>query len=71
MTTREIAQTIADYALDHYTEGYDVIVECWTLEMIEEKVIEEGGTLDSAREYFASLADIWLDRILDARNSAF
>jgi hypothetical protein len=68
-----LAPAIYKHAEDHYTDGgWDVIVECWDLDMIE-KVIEERGarTFADALEIFQSLADIWADQQADAINSAF
>lgn len=64
------ADELFSHAGEHYTEGgWDVIVECWTVDLVLEAV--EGMTWDEAWELFKNLASVWADRQADARNSAF
>lgn len=72
MTQNNHADTIEKmkkWCLDNYTQGADTMVECWDdstyLEMIEDE-----GT-DEAWRTLKSLAEIYLDRQNDARNSVF
>ncbi len=73
MSLMEIAQDIYDYAKRAYNEGgWDVIVECWTVPMIAERLEDWNiSTRDDAFEAFEDLASIWADRQADAINSAF
>lgn len=71
--TRGIAKAIYAYAEDHYNDGgWDVIVECYTIDMLEEVVIREGWKRpQEAIKFFEGIADIYNDRQQDAINSAF
>jgi hypothetical protein len=68
-----LAPAIYKYAEDHYTDGgWDVIVECWTLDMIEDYIIEGGArTFVEAVALFKNIVDVWADQQADAINSAF
>lgn len=72
-TTTEIAEFIYAHAEKHYNKGgWDVIVECWTVQMIEDAMIEAGNTTPAyALAQFCDLASIWADQQADAINSAF
>lgn len=66
----QTAAEIYQHAVDHYNDGgWDVIVECWTVEEIQEKITEMG--LVKAWLLIKDLVDIWADRQADAINSAF
>lgn len=68
-----IPEGVMRHAKAHYEDGgWDVVVECWTLEEIQ-RVIDEDrcATLEDALRSFAALVDVWADRQADARNSAF
>jgi len=71
--TRGIAKAVYAYAEDHYYDGgWDVIVECYTLEMLEEVIVKEGWTRpQEAIEFYKGIASIYDDRQQDAINSAF
>lgn len=68
-----VAAAIYKWAEDHYTEGgWDVIVECWTLPMIDEYIVEAGATnFKDGLKAISGLASIWADQQADAINSAF
>lgn len=68
-----LAKALYAHALDHYNDGgWDVIVECWSLDDIADRLATEGATnLAEAIEAFDSLVDVWADREWDAINSAF
>lgn len=71
MNKEEIAKYIYDYAVEHYNDGgWDVIVECWTLNQIMEH-IEDGESKEDALKSFESVAAVWADREADAVNSAW
>lgn len=61
------------HALAHYADGgWDVIVEAWDDEQIEEVLTEDHATTnDEAIASFANVVSVWKDRQDDARNSAF
>lgn len=73
MSDTFLAPAVYEYARQHYTEGgWDVIVECWDNDMIEERIIEGGArTLEEALDLFRPLVDVWADQQADAINSAF
>lgn len=73
MSDTFLAPAIYKYAEDHYTDGgWDVIVECWTLDMIEEYLIKRGvRTFAEAIAAMKDLVDVWADQQADAINSAF
>lgn len=73
MSDTFLAPAIYKYAEDHYTDGgWDVVVECWTLDMIEEYLIKRGArTFAEAIEAMKDLVDVWADQQADAINSAF
>lgn len=69
--TQELIDAVQEHAHDHYNEGgWDVVVECYSDEMIEE-VIAGATTPAEAIAKFAPLVDVWADRQADAINSAF
>ncbi len=59
-----LAEQLMDYAEKNYTtEGWDFLVECWTVEEIEEELISENiHTLEGAKKYFSKLVSIWDER---------
>ena len=71
MNKEEIAKYIYDYAQEHYNDGgWDVIVECWTIDDIMEQ-IEDGESKEDVLNNFKSTAAVWADREADAINSAW
>jgi predicted RNase H-like HicB family nuclease len=71
MNKEEIAKYIYDYAVEHYNDGgWDVIVECWTINDIMER-IEDGQSKEDALKSFESVVDVWAERQSDAVNSAW
>jgi hypothetical protein len=71
MNKEEIAKYIYDYAVEHYNDGgWDVIVECWTLNQIMEH-IEDGESKEDALKHFESVVAVWADQEADAVNSAW
>ncbi len=71
MNKEEIAKYIYNYAQEHYNDGgWDVIVECWTIEDIMER-IEDGESKEDALKSFESVVDVWADQQADAVNSAW
>jgi hypothetical protein len=74
MSDTFLAPAIYKYAEDHYTDGgWDVIVECWTLDMIEDYIIEAGVCTfaDAVKLFGDGVVAIWADQQADAINSAF
>jgi hypothetical protein len=68
MNKEEIAKYIYNYAQEHYDDGgWDVIVECWTLDAIANS-LEDDETKEEALESFKSIADIHAERQADAIN---
>lgn len=71
MNKEEIAKYIYNYAQEHYEDGgWDVIVECWTINDIMER-IEDGESKEDALKSFESVVGVWADQQADAVNSAW
>lgn len=75
-TMAELAQAVIDHATKHYEEGgWDVVVECMTVEDIvggwEASDNPAPTTVEEAVATFAAPVSVWADRQADARNSAF
>lgn len=67
----DMVAEVKAYALEHYNEGgWDVIVECWTDEMIASELVRTR-TLHGAVRKIAQLTGVYAERQADARNSAF
>lgn len=74
MSDTFLAPAIYKWAEDHYTDGgWDVIVECWTLDQIEAYIVEAGVTTfaDAVKLFGEGVVAIWADQQADAINSAF
>jgi hypothetical protein len=68
MSKQDIAKYIYSYAQEHYDEGgWDVIVECWTLNDIANS-LEDDETKEEALESFKSVANVHAERQADAMN---
>jgi len=70
---QELARGVYAHAGGHYNDGgWDVVVECWTLDEIAEVLIRDKATTsDAALAAFKPLVDVWAERQADARNSVF
>jgi hypothetical protein len=72
MTNELFATAVMATAKEKYNDGgWDVIVECWTAEEINNVLANCDDDVDKAWEIILSLVDIWADRQADAINSAF
>lgn len=77
MTYTELAEAVMKHAEAHYEDGgWDVLVECWTIDEIaarlEERLDADQLTPEAAIDSFRTLeVSVWADREADARNSAF
>ena len=66
------ADQVMEYAKAHYNEGgWDVIVECWDNDELNELLADCQGVEHEAWSVLESLVDVWSERQADARNSAF
>jgi hypothetical protein len=66
------ADQVMAHAKAHYTDGgWDVIVECWDNDELNELLADCHGIEHEAWRVLESLVDVWSDRQADARNSAF
>jgi hypothetical protein len=66
------AQRIMERAIKYYNDGgWDVIVECWTLEDIDAILAKNDGDEVKATADIEAIVDIMAEREADARNSAF
>ena len=71
MASKALIEEVKAEALRRYTHGgWDVIVECYTDEMIA-KVIGKATTLKGAVRKMHSVVDVYAEQQADARNSAF
>jgi hypothetical protein len=68
-----LVEHVKAHALAHYEDGgWDVVVECYTDEDIEEVLDDNSArTPSDAIKAFAPMVDVWDDRQQDAINSAF
>jgi len=61
------AEQVMAHAVEHYNDGgWDVIVECWTIEDLANARTEDGSWVG-----IEGAVDVWADRQADAINSAF
>lgn len=70
---QDLSGRLYAHAESHYEDGgWDVIVECFSLDEIAAQLKEDGAvTLEQAIKSFSVQIDVWADRQADARNSAF
>lgn len=70
---QDLSGRLYAHAESHYEDGgWDVIVECFSLDDIAACLKEDGCvTLDDAIRSFSTSVSVWADRQADARNSAF
>lgn len=67
-----IAEAVMAYAVEHYEEGFDWIVECKTINEIVADMDERGYTTKAQiMADYGVVTDVRNDRWADARNSAF
>jgi hypothetical protein len=73
MTTKEeIAKEIMLFAEEHYNEGWDFIVECYSIADIVNEMTERNFTTKKQMlDAFGITRDWREDQIADAKNSAF
>lgn len=82
MSLPELAQAVIDHAAAHYEDGgWDVVVECKTVEEIvadweaaaatDFYPVEVPTTVAEAIASFEAPVAVWADRQADARNSGF
>ncbi len=73
--TIELAKGVMAHAEAHYEDGgWDVMVECMTIEDIADEIDKHGPRVRSVSGAIRSvhfMVDVWADRQADARNSAF
>lgn len=68
-----LVEHVKAHAQAHYEDGgWDVVVECYDDEMIEEVLDDNNArTPADAIKAFTPMVDVWDDRQQDAINSAF
>lgn len=72
MNKRAVAEAVMAYAVKHYEDGYDWIVECKTVDDIVADMDERGYTTErQIMADYGAVTDVREDRIADAKNSAF
>lgn len=70
----ETIDQMKQWCLEHYDQGADTMVECWSTSDYEDLFVSHDGTLattEQAWERLKSVAAVYADRQADARNSAF
>jgi hypothetical protein len=68
--TVALVAIVKQHAVDHYEEGWDVVVECYGDADLA-RTIGRARTVKGALAKFEAMVDVWNDRCADARNSAF
>lgn len=64
-----LVEAMKHWAIENYSKGADTMVECWA-DYDYLNVIRQSPEKD-AWEILKSVAEVWLDRQEDAKNSAF
>jgi hypothetical protein len=65
--TEKIVEAVKEHAQEHYEEGGDVIVECYTDQMIAEIITDDTILfVPDALEQFGDLMGVWSERQHDA-----
>lgn len=71
MTTEALVAGVRKWATDAYDEGgWDVIVECWTDEMIVDQIAGAKTVIGAVRKMHGPVS-VYADRQADAKNSVF
>lgn len=65
-----LVQKMKDWAMDNYNNGADTMVECWEDHDYLD-ILRTSKDLDEAMDVLEGVADVFMDQINDARNSAF
>jgi hypothetical protein len=72
MTKQAIAESVMAYAEAHYEQGWDFVVECFSVADIVADMERNGYTTKSEiMGLYGAVRDVREDRIADAKNSAF
>ena len=73
MTQAETIQAMKDWCMENYSQGADVMVECWSTEDYAALFSFEGKDKTDAQAWntLKAIADVYADQQADARNSAF
>lgn len=71
MDTQAKIETLKAHALANYEKGMDTFVECYDTAEWTELLDDCGGSVEEAKKLMGKLAEVFLDRQADARNSAF
>ena len=71
---KEQIELMKKWCADHYEQGADTMVECWSDEDYEDLFVTLDGqprTTEQAWQSLKAVASVYADRQADARNSAF
>lgn len=71
---KEQIELMKQWCADHYEQGADTMVECWSDTDYEELFTTHDGqprTTEQAWQSLKAVASVYADRQADARNSAF
>lgn len=64
----EIAEAVMAHAGEHYEQGWDVIVECWSIAELAKAIANmETMDLETALKHFASVCGIFHERAMEAQ----
>ena len=71
---KEQIELMKQWCIDHYEQGADTMVECWSDTDYANLFVDCDGnprTIKQAWESLKDVAEVYADRQADARNSAF
>jgi len=71
---KEQIELMKQWCADHYEQGADTMVECWSDEDYEDLFVTLDGqprTTEQAWQSLKAVASVYADQQADARNSAF
>lgn len=77
LTVQDMAERVMDHAEKHYADGWDVVVECYSVPDIVEEIerfrtwYDTCHTLAQVMEHFSFKAEVHAERYADARNRSF
>ena len=71
---KEQIELMKKWCSDHYEQGADTMVECWSDQDYADLFVSHDGqprTTEQAWEALRAVASVYAERQADARNSAF
>jgi hypothetical protein len=68
---KDTIEQMKQWCQDHYEDGADTMVECWSTADYQDLLNDYGGNAKKAMSALKRIAAIYAERQADARNSAF